>query len=288
MTPRKKITTLDLQDKKKLGQPLTMVTAYDYSSARLVDKAEMDMILVGDSLGMVMLGYDSTVPVTTDQMLHHCQAVTRGARFAFLIGDMPFGSYEVGSAEAVRNAVRFLKEGGMDAVKLEGGREMAATIEAMIKAGIPVMGHIGLTPQSLSKLGGYRVQGKTADSAFSLLQDALALQSTGCFAIVLEAIPASVAKLITERLNVPTIGIGAGAGCSGQVLVYHDMLGLFDKLQPRFVKKFADVGETIGRALATYRDEVMSGRFPAEEHTYSMPPEEMNKLVEILKNTGIS
>ncbi len=288
MISRKKITILDLQDKKKLGQPLTMVTAYDYSSAMLVDKAEMDMILVGDSLGMVMLGYDSTVPVTMDQMLHHSQAVARGARFAFLIGDMPFGSYETEPAAAVRNAVRFLKEGGMDAVKLEGGREMVATIEAIVKAGIPVMGHIGLTPQSLSKLGGYRVQGKTAESALSLLQDALALQAAGCFAIVLEAIPASVATLITERLTIPTIGIGAGAGCSGQVLVYHDMLGLFDKLQPRFVKKFADVGEAIERALAAYRDEVMNGRFPAEAHTYSMPPEEMNKLAEILKNTGIS
>jgi 3-methyl-2-oxobutanoate hydroxymethyltransferase len=287
MTSRKKITILDLQNKKKQGQRLTMMTAYDYSSALLVDKAEMDIILVGDTLGMVMLGYESTVPVTMDDMLHHCRAVARGARFAFLVGDMPFGSYEMDATEAVRNAIRFLKEGNMDAVKLEGGRERAEMIKAIVNADVPVMGHIGLTPQSLSKLGGYRVQGKTAESAYGLLQDAMALQDAGCFAIVLEAVPGPVAAMISERLAIPTIGIGAGAGCNGQVLVYHDVLGLFDKLHPRFVKKYAEAGEVILRALVAYRDDVRSGRFPAEEHVYSMPPEEMEKLNKMLKNADV-
>lgn len=261
-----------------------MMTAYDYSSATLVDQAGIDIILVGDSLGMVMLGYDSTVPVTMADMLPHCRAVARGASHAFLVGDMPFGSYEISSTEAVRNAVRFLQEGAMNAVKLEGGQEMSATIKGIIAAGIPVMGHIGLTPQSLSKLGGYRVQGKTAEGAYELLQDALFLQDAGCFAIVLEAIPAPLAALITTRLSIPTVGIGAGGDCDGQVLVYHDVLGLFDRLQPRFIKRYAEAGKIIYDALVAYRDEVQSRRFPGEQHTYEMSPEEMEKLNDIIKN----
>ena len=251
-----------------------MLTAYDYPSAVLVDRAEIDVILVGDSLGMVMLGYDSTVPVTMADMLHHCRAVARGSHYAFLVGDMPFMSYQAEVAEAVRNAGRFLQEGNMDAVKLEGGREMAPTIEAIVKVGIPVMGHIGLTPQSLSQLGGYRIQGKTAGAARRLLDDALALEQAGCFAIVLEAVPAPVATTISRRLSIPTIGIGAGPGCDGQVLVYHDILGLFDRLQPRFVKEYANVGEIITNAFSAFRDDVVAHRFPAEEHTYPMDEKE--------------
>lgn len=271
---RKKVTILDLQRKKDNGRPITMLTAYDYTGAILVDKAEIDVILVGDSLGMVVLGYDSTVPVTMAEMRHHCRAVARGTQYAFTVGDMPFLSYQADTAEAVRNAGLLFKEGRMDAVKLEGGREMVPTIETIIRAGMPVMGHIGLTPQSQSKLGGYRVQGKTAVSAHNLLQDALALEAAGCFSIVLEAVPEPVAAAISQRLTIPTIGIGAGAGCDGQVLVYHDLLGLFDRLQPRFVKEYANLGQTILDAFVAYREDVANGRFPATEHTYSMSEEE--------------
>ena len=270
----KKTTILDLQNKKNNGQPITMLTAYDYPTAQLVDAAEIDTILVGDSLGMVVLGYKSTVPVTMAEMLHHCQAVARGAQRAFLIGDMPFMSYQADSGEAVRNAGRFLKEGGMDSVKLEGGREMVPAIKAIIAAGIPVLGHIGLTPQSQSKLGGYRVQGRTAAAAIELLEDALALQDAGCFGIVLEAVPAVVAAEISQRIEIPTIGIGAGAGCDGQVLVLHDLLGLYDRLQPRFVKQYASLRQTIIDAFLTFRAEVNQRDFPAHEHTYAMKAEE--------------
>lgn len=281
---QQKITILDLQQKKEQRQKIVMMTAYDYPSAALVDQAGIDIILVGDSLGMVMLGYDNTISVTMADMLHHCKAVARAARQAFLVGDMPFGSYEVSSGEAVRNAVRLLQEGAMNAVKLEGGQEMSATIKAIIAAGIPVMGHIGLTPQSLSKLGGYRVQGKTAEGAYELLQDALFLQDAGCFAVVLEAIPAPLAALITARLSIPTIGIGAGRECDGQVLVYHDLLGLFEGRRPRFVKQYADAGKIIHAALTAYRDDVQTGRFPEEQHTYEMPPGEIEKLNDLIKN----
>lgn len=267
---RKKVTILDIQKRKTNKVPITMLTAYDFTAAILVDQANIDIILVGDSLGMVMLGYPGTTQVTMDEMLHHCKAVARGTTAAFLVGDMPFMSYQADMAEAVRNAGRFLKEAGMDCVKVEGGREMADTVRAIARAGIPVMGHIGLTPQTVSQLGGYRIQGKTAASAQSLLEDALALQAAGCFAIVLEAIPAPVAAAITERLSIPTIGIGAGGGCDGQVLVYHDMLGLYDRLQPRFVKEYGKIGETIVTAVQAYADEVRSRAFPAEEHTYPM------------------
>ncbi|VAW30927.1 3-methyl-2-oxobutanoate hydroxymethyltransferase, partial [hydrothermal vent metagenome] len=221
---RKKVTILDMQKRKRNKLPITMITAYDFTAAILVDQADIDIILVGDSLGMVMLGYAGTTAVTMDEMLHHCRAVARGAENAFLVGDMPFLSYQADVAEAVRNAGRFLKEAGMDCVKVEGGREMSETVQAIVRAGIPVMGHIGLTPQTVSQLGGFRIQGKTAVAAQSLLEDALALQEAGCFSIVLEAIPAPVASHISQQLTIPTIGIGAGAGCDGQVLVYHDML----------------------------------------------------------------
>ena len=275
-----KVSILDLQSKKEAGEPITMLTAFDYSSASLVDAAGIDMILVGDSLGMVVLGYESTVPVTMEEMLHHCKAVARGANRAFLVGDMPFMSYQADPREAVRNAGRFLKEGGMDCVKLEGGRDMVPTIEAILAAGIPVMGHIGLTPQSQSKLGGYRVQGRTAAAARELLADAWALQEAGCFGIVLEAVPAVVAAEISRRLRVPTIGIGAGAGCDGQVLVFHDILGLYDRSQPRFVKQYASLRHVIIDAFAAYRVDVASRSFPAEEHTYGMKAEEVQAFLD--------
>lgn len=266
----KRVTILALKKKKEIGEPISMLTAYDFPSAQLVDAAEVDMILVGDSLGMVVLGYDSTVPVTMEEMLHHCRAVARGATHAFLVGDMPFMSYQADTAEAVRNAGRLLKEGNMDGVKLEGGRDTAATITAIVKAGIPVQGHIGLTPQSISQLGGYRIQGKTAVSAATLMDDALALQDAGCFSIVLEAVPAVVASRITARLDIPTIGIGAGAGCDGQVLVFHDVLGLYDTRLPRFVKQYANLRQPIIEAFRSYIREIKSRQFPEEKHTYAM------------------
>lgn len=279
MTDKKK-TLLDLRQKMRDGEPITMLTAYDYSSAMLVDEAGIDVILVGDSLGMVMLGLESTVPVTMEEMLHHCRAVTRGARRAHLVGDMPFMSYQADVGQAIHNAGRFLKEGGMDAVKVEGGQEITDRIRAIVGAGIPVMGHIGLTPQSLSKLGGYRVQGKTASDARRLLNDALALQEAGCYAIVLEAIPAPVAEAITAQTNMPTIGIGAGPNCDGQVLVYHDLLGLFDRFTPRFVKQYADLGAQIRAALDEFRQDVTRKQFPAEEHCYAMDEEEVQAFLE--------
>ncbi len=267
---RKKVTILDIQKRKQNKIPITMLTAYDFTAAILVDQTDIDIILVGDSLGMVMLGYSGTTQVSMDEMLHHCRAVARGTQNAFLVGDMPFLSYQADVAEAVRNAGRFLKEAAMDCVKVEGGREMADTVRAIVRAGIPVMGHIGLTPQTVSQLGGFRIQGKTAVAAKSLLDDALALEEAGCFAIVLEAIPATVATHISQRLTIPTIGIGAGAGCDGQVLVYHDMLGLYDRLQPRFVKQYGAIGEAVVTAVQAYSEEVRSRTFPAEEHTYPM------------------
>lgn len=269
-----KISILDLQQKKFAGEPITMLTAYDYPTAQVVDEAGTDMILVGDSLGMVVLGYESTVPVTMDEMLHHCRAVARGSKRAFLVGDMPFMSYQADISDAVRNAGRFLKEAGMDSVKLEGGREMVETISAIVGAGIPVMGHTGLTPQSTAKLGGYRVQGRTAISAVKLVEDSLSLQAAGCFAIVLEAVPAVVAEEITARLDIPTIGIGAGAACDGQVLVFHDAVGFYETRLPRFVKQYARLRQPIIDAFRQYNEEVRSRHFPADEHTYKMTAEE--------------
>jgi len=280
---RQKVTIPALWRKKAQGEPITMLTAYDYSSALLVDKAGMDVILVGDSLAMVMMGLESTNPVTMEVMLHHGRMVARGAKHALLVGDMPFMSFQVSVEEAVRNAGRFLQEGGMEAVKLEGGRAVADRVRAISGAGIPEMGHIGLTPQSVSSLGGYKVQGKTAVAAHTLYQDALALQEAGCFSLVLEAVPAPVAAEISRRLDIPTIGIGAGAGCDGQVLVYHDLLGLFDKFQPKFVKQYADIGGQIVAALAQYRQEVADKTFPAENHTFAMPDEEWERFVALLQ-----
>lgn len=267
---RKKVTIQELQAKKDRGEPVTMLTAYDYAGAALVDAAGIDSILVGDSLAMVVLGLESTVSVTMEEMLHHCRAVARGAQYAFLVGDMPFMSYQASAEEAVRNAGRFLKEAGMEAVKLEGGHAVTDTVRAISRVGIPVMGHIGLTPQTLSALGGYRVQGKTATAAYELVQDALALEEAGCFSIVLEAIPAPISAAISKRLTIPTIGIGAGRGCDGQVLVFHDMLGLFSRFQPRFVKQYVDAGRHIANAFETFREEVVAGLFPAEEHAYEI------------------
>jgi 3-methyl-2-oxobutanoate hydroxymethyltransferase len=279
---RKKVTTLALLRKKAKNQPITMLTAYDYATALAIDRAGIDSILVGDSLGMVVLGYENTLPVTMEDMIHHCQAVARGAHYALLIGDMPFMSYQASVNEAVQNAGRFLKEGGMDAVKLEGGRERLPAIEAIISAGIPVQGHLGLTPQSVHLLGGFRAQGKTAAAARKLIEDAHALQEAGCFSLVLETIPARLARVLSERLEIPTIGIGAGVGCDGQVLVTHDLLGLFDRFTPRFVKKYTDLHGEMAQAFAAYKADVESQKFPAEEHSIEMPEDEWEKFLEEL------
>ncbi len=286
-TERKKVTISDLQAKKDQGQRITMVTAYDYPNGVLVDKAGIDIILVGDSLAMVVLGYENTVPVTMDEMILHCQAVARGAKHPLLVGDMPFMSYEVSIQEAVRNAGRFLKEGKMDVVKLEGGKDRAEVVRAIVTAGIPVMGHIGLTPQTISKLGGFKTQGKSVESAVKLVEDALALQEAGCFSIVLEAIPDRLATLITKKIKIPTIGIGAGAGADGQVLVLHDMLGLFDRFTPKFVKKYANLSETGVKALQQYVDEVEKGVFPGPEHVFTVKDDVYEALVQEVEKRGL-
>ena len=276
---RKKVTTRLFRQKKQLGEAITMLTAYDYPTALAVDQAGMDAILVGDSLGMVVLGYENTLPVTMEDMLHHCKAVARGAKFALLIGDMPFLSYQISVPEAVRNAGRFLQEGGMDAVKLEGGSERAHAIREITSAGIPVMGHLGLTPQSVNQLGGFVAQGKTAEAARRLLEDALILQDAGCFSLVLESIPWQLAELVSGRLEIPTVGIGAGKGCDGQVLVTHDLLGLFDRFTPRFARKYADLHAVMLQAFSDFRLEVEAGAFPAGEHTFTMKEEEWQELL---------
>ena len=276
---RKKVTILSLKNKKEKGEPITMLTAYDYPTGLLVDQAGIDIILVGDSLAMVVLGHENTVAVTMDEMLHHCKAVARGAKNPLLVGDMPFMSYQVDVKEAIRNAGRFLKEGGMDVVKLEGGRDMAPTVKGIVDAGIPVMGHIGLTPQTISKLGGYRVQGKDIVTAKALIDDGLALEEAGAFSLILEAIPGPVARLITERVGIPTIGIGAGPDCDGQVLVTHDLIGLFDRFVPKFVKQYTNTFSSIIEALESYRDEVVAGTFPGPEHGYSMSDEALQALL---------
>jgi 3-methyl-2-oxobutanoate hydroxymethyltransferase len=269
--PPKKVTVPNFLAKKKRGEAITMLTAYDYPTAQAVDRAGIDSILVGDSLGMVVLGYESTLPVTMEDMLHHCKAVKRGAQHALLVGDMPFMSYQVSANDALRNAGRFLQESGMDAVKLEGGRERLDAIRAIVGAGIAVMGHIGLTPQSISALGGFRVQGRTAAAAQRLYEDALLLQEAGCFSLVLESVPAQLGEFISRRLQIPTIGIGAGVGCDGQVLVLHDLLGLFDRFTPRFVKRYTELHQAIQGALQQYQSDVAEHRFPASEHTYTIP-----------------
>lgn len=275
---RKKVTTLTFRQKKERGEPITMLTAYDYPTSLAMDKAGVDAILVGDSLAMVVLGYENTLPVTMEEMLHHSRAVARGAKSSLLIGDMPFMSYQVSVEEAVRNAGRFLQQGGMDAVKLEGGRERADAVRAIVGAGIPVMGHIGLTPQSVNQLGGFRAQGKTAAAAKRLLEDAKILEKEGAFSLVLESVPARLAEVISKQISIPTIGIGAGAGCDGQVLVTHDLLGLFDRFTPKFVKKYANLHEMMQKAFTDYIDDVETRRFPAVEHTVEMSDEEWDEF----------
>jgi 3-methyl-2-oxobutanoate hydroxymethyltransferase len=269
-----KLPLPELGEMKRRGERIVMVTAYDAPSGRLADAAGVDVILVGDSSGMVVHGRESTVPVSLDEIVFMTQWVTRGAKRPLVVADLPFGSYEESDEQAVRSAVRLVKEGGADAVKLERGGTTVARARAIVGAGIPVMGHVGLTPQTATVLGGFKAQGRTAERARQLVEDALALQKAGCFAIVLEAVPPAVAQAATRTLAVPTIGIGAGAACDGQVLVWHDMLGYYEGRAPRFVKRYADLGDTIVEALGRYADEVRSGAFPEEQHTYAMPEEE--------------
>jgi 3-methyl-2-oxobutanoate hydroxymethyltransferase len=271
----KKPTVLEL--KRKKGQRLAMLTAYDFPTARLVAEAGVDLILVGDSLGMVVLGYDSTVPVTVDDMVHHTKAARRGAPDAFLIADMPFLSYGT-VPEALANAARLMKEAHADSVKLEGGVEVMPIVEALVRAGVPVMGHVGLTPQTASALGGYKLQGKDEAQARRIVDDAVALEAAGCWGVVLELVPAPLAKLITERIAIPTIGIGAGADCDGQVLVFHDMVGLFSGFTPTFVKRYAEVGDTIRDAVSRYAAEVRSGAFPAGGQSFGMKDDVVRRL----------
>jgi 3-methyl-2-oxobutanoate hydroxymethyltransferase len=270
-----KLPLTELAELKRRGQKLAMVTAYDFPSGRIADEAGVELVLVGDSAGMVVLGNESTVPITMDELLMLTRAVTRGAKRPIVIADLPFGSFQVSDAAAVENAVRFVKEAGADAVKLEGAGPTLSRVQAIVGAGVPVMGHVGLTPQSATMLGGFKAQGRTADKAERLYEDALALEAAGCFAIVLEAVPAPVAAAVTEALTVPTIGIGAGAGCDGQVLVWHDLLGLYEGKAPRFVKRYADLAGEARRALEAYVDDVREGRFPEEQHTYTIPDEEL-------------
>lgn len=282
---RKKVSLHDLQAKKKDGKKITMLTAYDSSMASLIDQAGIDMVLVGDSVGMVVLGYDSTVPVTMEEMIHHCRAVRRGMRYAFLVGDMPFMSYNISRKEAIRNAGRFMKEAGCDAVKLEGGLEVAETVRAITLAGIPVVAHIGLTPQTVGKLGGFRVQGKDLDSARKLLDSALALEEAGACGVVMECIPDKLGGLISRSLKIPTIGIGAGPECDGQVLVTNDLLGLFEKFLPKFVKQYIKLFPMIKEAIEAYKEEVESGKFPGPEHSFVMEAKDLSKLKTISKTS---
>ena len=271
-----KLPLPELMEMKRRGEKIVMVTAYDAPSGRLADAAGVDLILVGDSSGMVLHGRESTVAVSLDEIVFMTQWVTRGAKRPIVVSDMPFGSFQVSDAAAVENAVRFVKEAGADAVKLEGAGPTLSRVQAIVGAGVPVMGHVGLTPQSATMLGGFKAQGRTADKAEQLYEDALALEAAGCFAIVLEAVPAPVAAAVTEALGVPTIGIGAGAGCDGQVLVWHDLLGLYEGKAPRFVKRYADLAGEARRAVEAYVDDVREGRFPEEQHTYTIPDEELD------------
>jgi 3-methyl-2-oxobutanoate hydroxymethyltransferase len=275
---RKKVTIADLQKKKEAGDKITMMTAYDYPTASMVDQAGIDTILVGDSLGMVVLGYESTVPVTMDDMIHHCKAVVRGTQYGFVLGDMPFMSYQVSIKQAIENAGRFIKEAGCDCVKLEGGTEMAPVVKAIVDAGIPVCAHIGLTPQTATKLSGFKVQGKDAESAKELVQSAKDLEEAGAFIIVMECIPDLLAEKITKELSIPTIGIGAGKDCDGQVLVYHDLVGIFERFTPKFVKQYVNLAPKIKEALIQYREEVEKGTFPGPEHSFAMKEEEAEKI----------
>jgi 3-methyl-2-oxobutanoate hydroxymethyltransferase len=265
----------ELLEMKRRGDKIAMLTAYEAPAALLADEAGAELVLVGDSAAMVMLGHDSTLPVTLDEMVFLTRAVTRAARRPLVVGDLPFGSYEVSDEQAVSSAIRLVKEGAADGVKLEGAGRMASRVRAIAESNMPVMAHIGLTPQSATRLGGFRAQGRTAAAALKLHEDALALQDAGAFALVLEAVPAPVAARISESLEIPTIGIGAGAGCDGQVLVWHDLLGLYHGRTPRFVKRYAELADEIGAALAEYVAEVRAGTFPEERHTYAIPDDEL-------------
>jgi len=288
---RKPVTIPQLAEMKRHGQPIVMVTAYDYPTAQVAEEAEVDLVLVGDTAAMTVLGYDSTVPVTMDEMVMLASAVRRGARTPLVVGDLPFGSYQGSNEQAVGSAIRYLKEAGCDAVKMEMAgvsgaladkSESVARARAIVAAGIPVMGHVGLTPQSASALGGYRTQGRTMQQAVQVADDALAMQDAGCFAIVFEAVPAAVTEVIMERMRVPVIGIGAGAATDGQVLVFHDLLGLHEGHMPRFVKRFAEVKREMVEGVRAYAEEVRDGRFPAAEHTYSVDDEELERFREVI------
>lgn len=280
----KKLSIFDVQAQAARGEPIFQVTAVDFPTAQLVDRAGIEFILVGDSLGMTALGYENTVPVTMEEMIHHAKAITRAVQRAIVVGDLPFGAYHASAEDAVRNAVRMHKEGGCDVVKLEGGEEFAPMAAAVIKAGIPVMGHIGLTPQLISKLGGFKVQGKDVETSLQLIRDAESLEKAGCFAIVLEAIPDRIAQTITERLDIPTIGIGAGPHCDGQNLVLHDMVGLFDRFVPKFVKRYVNVSEQILGALEEFQADVRDGEFPTREHSFTIKDEEYQAVLDALNN----
>ncbi|RKP24595.1 3-methyl-2-oxobutanoate hydroxymethyltransferase [Syncephalis pseudoplumigaleata] len=282
-TARKKVTLQTIRRLYDKQTPITMLTAYDYPTGLLVDRAGVDLCLVGDSLGMVALGYDSTVAVTMQEMLHHCRATRRGCRQAMLVGDMPFGSFQASAEQAIRNGFRMMQEGHVESVKLEAGEEMAEHVRRMVQAGIPVLGHVGLRPQHLNTYGGFRVQGKKAEQAIGIIKDALALQEAGCWGVIIECVPDEVAAAVTQRLQIPTIGIGAGRECSGQVLVYSDVLGLFDKFSPRFCKQYGQLAGPITEALAQYCDETRERRFPAPEHSLPMNEVERERLDEALR-----
>ena len=273
-----KNTVSTLLSQKQNGDKITMLTSYDYSTAKIIDEAGVNTILVGDSLGTVILGYEDTLPVTMEDMIHHTRAVSRGAKNALVVADMPFMSYQTSVCDAVKNAGRLIKEGGAQAVKLEGGAAVKEQIKAIVNASIPVVGHIGLTPQSINAFGGFKVQGKSEESAKKIIEDAKIIEEAGAFMLVMECVPERLAKIITESVNIPTIGIGAGKYCDGQVLVYQDMLGMFTDFVPKFVKKYADVGEIMKNAFSEYIKEVKSGAFPAEEHTFKIDDEVINKL----------
>ena len=275
---RRKNTIADIQEKKRSGKRITMLTAYDYPLASLIDQAELDMILVGDSVANVVLGLDSTTKVGMAEMLHHAKAVRRGVKYALLIGDMPYESYQIDIADAARNAQRFIDEAGCDAVKLEWFDKCPEATEQILKSGIAVMGHIGLTPQTAKALGGFKVQGKDADAAKRLIQQAKDLERLGCFSLVLECVPDKVAELITRELKIPTIGIGAGIYCDGQVLVTHDMLGLFERFKPKFVKQYINLSAMILLAVKEFKQEVVEGKFPGPEHSFTIKKEELEKL----------
>jgi len=278
-----KVTTATLREMKTRGERIAMLTAYDYPTARMVDEAGIDAILVGDSLGNVILGYRDTLAVTMDEIVHHTKAVARGTKHALVIGDMPFLSYQASTEDAIRNAGRLIKEGRAEAVKVEGGRSVMDKVEAIVGAGIPVMGHLGLTPQWIHQFGGFKVRGKTEAAARLIMEDAKALEEAGVFSVVLECMPWQLAKMITERVEVPTIGIGAGPHCDGQVLVIHDLLGLSGGFAPKFVKKYAQLESVVMKALADFKEEVKSGKFPSLEHSYEMKGEELKKLIKHLK-----